>query len=326
MPDAQQVPPQTGAPAAQQTPAVQAPVPQDTPQAPQFRGSVSVFTQVPPQLTVPVAQQRPSEQPWPVAQAWPHVPQFARSVCVSTHAPEHAVCPAGQRQLPEVQVAPVAQAWPHEPQLPSSLARSAQTVGFTASGHSVPAQVQVEVAQVSPGRQERSQAPQFRGSDSVFRHCGLEVQSVEAGVPLQLHAPAEQVASAAATPGPRQAKPQAPQFAASVRVSTQRPPHEVGAAAGQAHWPAAQTPPAAQWRVHTPQLFGSEARSTHIPLQRVWPDGHASLDEEQPPSASAARAQARAVGRAVRQGCGTGREASGPDGTPAGGAASACSD
>jgi hypothetical protein len=54
-------------------------------------------------------------------QAVPHAPQWLKLVCRLTHAPPHGLSPAGQAQLPLLQVAPDGHAVVHEPQWPRSL-------------------------------------------------------------------------------------------------------------------------------------------------------------------------------------------------------------
>ena len=63
-----------------------------------------------------------------------------------------------------------------------------------------------------------------------------------------------------------QTLPHIPQFAASVAVATQRPPHTVWPA-GHTHAPAVHVWPVAQTFPHRPQLFTSVAPDTQRPLQ-----------------------------------------------------------
>jgi predicted PhzF superfamily epimerase YddE/YHI9 len=63
-----------------------------------------------------------------------------------------------------------------------------------------------------------------------------------------------------------QAASHAPQFALSMRVSTQTPLHEVSFA-GHAHVPAVHVDPGAQATPHAPQLCGSDPRSAQAAAQ-----------------------------------------------------------
>jgi transcriptional regulator with XRE-family HTH domain len=82
------------------------------------------------------------------------------------------------------------------------------------------------------------------------------------GVTTRAHEPAAQVSPAA------QAPPQRPQFAVSVRVSTQ-PLSQTVWPDGQTHAPAAQLCPVGQRVPHSPQWFASLCGSTHIPAHTL---------------------------------------------------------
>lgn len=81
---------------------------------------------------------------------------------------------------------------------------------------------------------------------------------------------------------PGQALAQAPQFFASLLVSTHEPPQSVAPAEQlDAHLPAEQTSPLAQALPQAPQFFGSTSVTTHTPPHSVVPAPHC---EAQAPS------------------------------------------
>jgi hypothetical protein len=86
-------------------------------------------------------------------------------------------------------------------------------------------------------------------------------------VPGPVHVPATHVAPA------MHAFAHIPQWAASERVSTQRPAHRV-CPAGHAHAPPLHTRPPVHTVPHAPQLLASVCRLRHVPEQLVCPAGH----------------------------------------------------
>jgi len=96
-----------------QTPSLQAAscIGQALPHPPQSVGAEAVSTQAgePPHrvtvLGVVLHSQTPFEHT-PSPHAWPHSPQLSGSLERSTHPPLQATCPAGQEQVPSVQLAP----------------------------------------------------------------------------------------------------------------------------------------------------------------------------------------------------------------------------
>ena len=102
-------------------------------------------------------------------------------------------------------------------------------------------------------------APQLFASVCSFTQAPLQKD-----VPLGQQLPAEQT-----EPEPQEV-PHEPQWLASVWVFTQALPQS-WVCAGQPQPVAVQVPPVAQWLPQAPQLVGSAARSTHAPLQNVWP-------------------------------------------------------
>jgi len=288
----------------QHLPAVQVPVAQTWPQAPQFTGSVPRLTQAVAQGSGRAGGQR-QDPPWQSSparvQAVVHEPQWARSVWRSVHrfwAAHRSGAAGGQAQVPARQASPVrVQAVAHDPQWARSVWRfvhrfwAAHRSGFAAG------QAQEPAWHASPARvQAVPQEPQLRRSLPVSTHCGLAraPQSVAGGVQAQ--------APAAQDPSP-QSWPQAPQFRASPWRLTQAPPQIAGAEGGQAQAPAVQTAPGLHGLPHCPQLAGSVRRSRQVPTQRVWPTGHG---EEEEPQAERARAAASAARQASRRGSGMG--------------------
>lgn len=159
-------------------------------------------------------------------QSLPHALQFAASVCVFTQAVGVSVGhstgkDAGQVQAPPEQISFVSvQAFPHEPasgpQFRRSVSVSVQDVPqSSSSGGKHP---QVPASQPSPGlAQGVLQAPQAPGS--VWRSRQRGTSASQRVVPaVHWQTPPEHV------PSP-QAIPQAPQWFASVAVSTHIPPH-----------------------------------------------------------------------------------------------------
>jgi hypothetical protein len=65
--------------------------------------------------------QCPVEQTWPAAHALPHAPQFFGSLAVFTHDAPHLVSPEVHAQAPPEQTPPLPQLTPQAPQLLGSL-------------------------------------------------------------------------------------------------------------------------------------------------------------------------------------------------------------
>jgi hypothetical protein len=78
--------------------------------------------------------------------------------------------------------------------------------------------------------------------------------------------------TAVALSGGVQALPHFPQLDVALDVSTQEPPQLVRAPQSALQVPALQTVPAAQAVPHALQCSESELRSTHTPLQSVYPE------------------------------------------------------
>ena len=90
-----------------QAPLTQVPLPQSTPQPPQFWGLVLVLVQRPPQVWYPVGQpalQMPPTQFSVLPQVVPQPPQFLGSLSVTMHRPLHSELPGAQVHEPLVHV------------------------------------------------------------------------------------------------------------------------------------------------------------------------------------------------------------------------------
>jgi hypothetical protein len=141
------------------------------------------------------------------------------------------------------------------------------------------------------------QFPQCCVSTLVSTQRGLPPQSwTVAGDVSQVHAPPLHV------PSPQSA-PQAPQFLASVCVSTHLLPHATWPAG---HWqtPAWQLPPVGQMLLplaHAPQWTASVRRSKQLPSQLVCPEGHTTSLLLEQPAAKKAMANATALTAARSQ-------------------------
>jgi hypothetical protein len=86
-------------------------------------------------------------------------------------------------------------------------------------------------------------------------------------VPVVVQTPFAQV--------PLQARPQPPQLARLVLVSTQVPLHCIWPATGQVHWPPLHVVPPAHLLPHEPQLFMSVLTVAQTPPEHcIVPEGH----------------------------------------------------
>ncbi len=135
----------------------------------------------------------------------------------------------------------------------------------------LPGGSQLEKSCPSPfGRTEAQVLPVPQQSEAA-QHAEPQAFGVAAG---QAHAPATQACARLV-----QARPQVPQFEASVRVSTQAPA-QLTVPVGQ-HFPFEQVVPLAHEAPHAPQLSGSVVVSTQIPPpQFVRPVGqHVPLEQ-----------------------------------------------
>lgn len=174
---------------------------------------VAVFTHTPPQLEVPDGHaQVPPLQTSPTPQARPQAPQLAGSLSGSVHTPLQLRSARGQTQLPFRHVSAGLQTWPQAPQLSGSrrscTQASPQIVRFAPQfGRQRPP----GLLQYSPGAHTFPQAPQLLGSLNVLTQA--PPQNVVRG--SHWHAPETQ-----SWPPPH-ARPQLPQFATSLKTSTQ---------------------------------------------------------------------------------------------------------
>lgn len=222
--------------------------------------------------------QLPPAQDAPDAQTLPQLPQLPSSVPWSTQTPgltPQTFEPAGQVHVPAPHVAPVAQGWSQVPQFRSSVPRSTQAVE-QASGR-VAGHWQVPPLQRSPASgQTLRQLPQFDASLAVFTQRGQRRSGHGVAPGSQPHAPPEQV------PRP-QGRPQPPQWAALVCVSTQAPPQSASPV-GHSQTPATQAAPVEHARQPLPHAFASVWVSTQRPKQRVWPASHFCSSGGQPRS------------------------------------------
>jgi hypothetical protein len=113
------------------------PVPQTTPQLPQFEGLLRGSMQpVPQSRCVPGQAHMPFAQPKPAPQGWLHMPQWAISVAVFTQLLPHGDRPEAQVALhmPSEQKSPAGQALPHAPQLaPSDIGLMQAPLGHAVS-------------------------------------------------------------------------------------------------------------------------------------------------------------------------------------------------
>jgi nicotinate-nucleotide--dimethylbenzimidazole phosphoribosyltransferase len=247
----------------------------------------------PSQSRKPAAQaaiaQTPAPQPgaaWGSAQARPQAPQFAALAVRSTSQPFAGLAsqspkPAPQRTTVHAPPAqPLAATWasaqaaPHAPQFAGSMALLAQKAdGPAPQARSGAAQLvpHAPAEHTRPAAQAVPHAPQLALSLRVSTSQPLAALPSQSTKPVAqaatAQAPAAQVGVAL---GSAQARPQAPQFAALVRVSVSQP---LAAAPSQSPEPASQrstvqAPPVQPWAAtlasaqavpHAPQLAGSMA-------------------------------------------------------------------
>jgi hypothetical protein len=206
--------------------------------------------------------QVPAVHTWPAPQAWPQAPQFALSVATFLQL-------APQQSWPAVQALPAPE---HAPQCASSVCRSKQPADPQLVRFAL-VQAQSPAGQaVFPGSvQLTPQVPQFCGSKRLVQ-AGCDdtalVHSTGSGA-KQPQAPPSHC-----EPAKVQAVVQSPQWARSLVVLTQVPPHSVAVEPpAQAHTPpehdasASATPGPRQECPHAPQSCLSAWRSTQAPQQ-----------------------------------------------------------
>jgi hypothetical protein len=100
-----------------QTPALQLPLPQFVPHAPQFCVSLEGLTHLPPQRTWGAGHtQAPLAQIEPPVQALPQALQCDEFHCKSTHSLPHCAYPCWQAHVPLLQTSWSPHACPHPPQ------------------------------------------------------------------------------------------------------------------------------------------------------------------------------------------------------------------
>jgi hypothetical protein len=152
----------------------------------------------------------------PAAHWLPQLPQFVLLVEVSTQRPLQSVCPVAQpeAQLPPTHWLPGPQRLPHAPQLRGSVEGSVHC-----EPHSVvPAEhAHAPLTHAEPVGQEVLQLPQSNGS--LVRSTQAPLQLVSPAPHTVVQAPPEHTWPAA------HAAPHEPQFAGSLWVSVQTPPH-----------------------------------------------------------------------------------------------------
>jgi hypothetical protein len=240
-----------------------APAPHTLPHAPQLELSFVVSTQAPPGHCVGVVgphvvEQTPPEQTHCVApggsgwavQLCAHAPQLFTSDARLTQRPLQSVWPAGHAHTPCEHCWPCAHVVLHAPQLSVSLVKSTQApLQFVSVAPPSAAQVSAHIPFKQTGAvlgQTLPQPPQLVGELCVGVHNPLQ------SVPSfgHRHAPLWQVVP------PVHCTLQAPQFALSEPVFTQRLPHAV-VPCGHAQTPPTQSCPGAQACAQAPQLFGS---------------------------------------------------------------------
>ena len=163
--------------------------------------------------------QLPSTQSSSRAQTFPQPPQFVGSLRVSTHdtpvSVVHTVRPPPHAPVlhePLSQTMPAPQTVPHLPQLRGSAFDTHASPHFIVSG----LHVHAPASHTSEAPQRLPQSPQLFASFLTSVHA-----------PAQVFAGAAHPQAPATHDGvtPLQALPHVPQFAGSVVVSTQRPPH-----------------------------------------------------------------------------------------------------
>ena len=168
--------------APEQMPALQMPLAQAFPQAPQLRGSCRVLQPLahsvsPTGQSPPPVVHAPFEQTWLPAHGSPHFPQFAGSVSVLVHSFPHSVCPAphdGSAEHVEYEHwSPVGHTLPQPPQFIGSVVVSVQMPLHETDGlwHVwPPGGMHMPLWQVSPGTHAWPQIPQLFGSEPRFVH------------------------------------------------------------------------------------------------------------------------------------------------------------
>lgn len=210
--------------------------------------------------------------PWQslLAQSRPQSPQWAGSVPVSTQAPSQKARPAGQAQIPPWQVRPAVQCAfvQQSRQVPSP--QSCLSAGQAQApfwqvlppSHSPLAQqlasgMQRWLQSFSPrGQGLAAQRSRWPGGASQMPLQQSPFTSHSAPAMVQSHAPFWQVPLT-------QSRAQPPQWAGSVRVSTQSPAQQVR--------PVSQTWP------HDPQFASSVCGLMQVPPQSIRPLGQAHV-------------------------------------------------
>ena len=200
------------------------PVPQVVPQAPQLVVLLLVSTQGPLQLVCPRTQlvrQRPKVHTWPAVQVVPHAPQLVVEDWVPTQTPLHSTCAGVPPPGP-----PVAAAQPPMP---------LRKVRPTASGTPAPPRTCGPWTMVAHPPSPRGAARGRGGPGGDRRRGGAGLREREewwVGGRVYTQGALQWVCPAAPTHDRAwqglarvQARPQAPQLAASVRVSAQAAAH-----------------------------------------------------------------------------------------------------
>ncbi len=262
----------------------------------------------------PTAQRPPAQSgvPWSTRQAAPQVPQFITSVRVSTSQPfiaarSQSAKPSSQVPTPQVPIAQAAVPWAGAGQAVPQVPQCAVLVRTSVSqpvpdimSQSPKPDSQAATAQAPithdgvPCEAEHatSHMPQWsalvrRSTSQPF--SGLMSQSAKPSSQVKPHTPAPQVARAWAGVG--HARPHAPQFERSVRVSASQPLAAIVSQSRKApvHVPTAHMPmsqrgsPLATVQAvpHAPQLAALACVSTQPPMQQVCPVGQ-RLESTQP--------------------------------------------
>jgi hypothetical protein len=191
--------------------------------------------QTPPHEVWPDVQawHSPATQDSPVPQALPHEPQFWLLVWVLVQVPPQEISPDVQAtHLPAVQGTPVLHALPHEPQFCALVWRFTQLeispLPQLLSGAVQAAAWQTPPVQLSPDAQAWPHEPQLAWSLERSTQSPLQTVPLDP-VQVATQSPAEQSWPLG------QARPQPPQFWASVCGLAQPP--------SQASWSAAHEPP-----------------------------------------------------------------------------------
>jgi len=209
--------------------------PQTVPQAPQLLRSSPSSVHAPLHTVAPLehdARHAPAEHTWPDGHAVPQAPQLRESLPRDAQVPPHIVVPRGQAHAPAAHVPLAGHARPQVPQFETLVAvaasqplaalpsQSAKPAAQLATAHAPAMQAAVPLA----AAQARPHAPQLPALVRVSTSqplAGLRSQSAKPALHAPIaHAPAAHVAAALAK---LQARPQAPQWAALVRVSASHP-------------------------------------------------------------------------------------------------------